>query len=611
MRPRHQLPPSWGSSHQPRFPRLRFKLPTLGRKSLLLPSLPSAALAPKRPVPVSWCLRLRPLQQPPGSQTSRRNCRPQAPPSLCPGQPPSRHLEPQAASLWPQKHPDLPPPPVLFAALLQAQPRRPRCLGWPLLTPLSSLSLPLPVPARLSASSPATQPLPPRRPPCLGRWPPALPPACLGSRRAAWQAQRPPCHRSAAQGLAALPLAPPPQGSSDSRALGRPRPLGSRPAALRAAFPSVSLGSALCLLLVSPCPPPLHPQAGMSSVPLRAAVAPAPSLLDSHLPTTEVGSLARTTLLLLVRVLALGREAPCLVAPRLPPRQRHPLALASVKLQVLGLVILVLCLVKQPVPVEQSLASSRPLPAAAYLGLETQEEGEASSAASEENPARTQPTKTHSARPAGALGPQLPQILLTCSETVEPRHLADLPAHHLETRSLLALSALEEEAWPPKALGFPLRIKQVASVLLQCLAALLLLGDPLGLEGCQHSVQPQPLQALWARREAKCSERALLPPAREDSGSGAAAAPRRLAPLPVRTHRLLDRCPSSLLGLGARAGDSQASDQAEEDSPLDLLTRLSRALVAGEAEWVLALLSIPATQCVLSSPSLRNPAAVL
>lgn len=55
-------------------------------------------------------------------------------------------------------------------------------------------------------------------------------------------------------------------------------------------------------------------------------------------------------------------------------------------------------------------------------------------------------------------------------------------------------------------------------MLLQCLAALLLLGDPLGLEGCQHSVQPQPLQALWARREAKCSERVLRLPAREDSG---------------------------------------------------------------------------------------------
>lgn len=55
-------------------------------------------------------------------------------------------------------------------------------------------------------------------------------------------------------------------------------------------------------------------------------------------------------------------------------------------------------------------------------------------------------------------------------------------------------------------------------MLLQCLAALLLLGDPLGLEGCQHSVQPQPLQALWARREAKCSERAQRLPAQEDSG---------------------------------------------------------------------------------------------
>lgn len=55
-------------------------------------------------------------------------------------------------------------------------------------------------------------------------------------------------------------------------------------------------------------------------------------------------------------------------------------------------------------------------------------------------------------------------------------------------------------------------------MLLQCLAALLLLGDPLGLEGCQHSVQPQPLQALWARREAKCSERVLRLPAQEDLG---------------------------------------------------------------------------------------------
>jgi len=55
-------------------------------------------------------------------------------------------------------------------------------------------------------------------------------------------------------------------------------------------------------------------------------------------------------------------------------------------------------------------------------------------------------------------------------------------------------------------------------VLLQCLAALPLLGDPLGLEGCQHSVQPQPFQALWARREAKCSARVQLQPAPEDLG---------------------------------------------------------------------------------------------
>lgn len=63
-------------------------------------------------------------------------------------------------------------------------------------------------------------------------------------------------------------------------------------------------------------------------------------------------------------------------------------------------------------------------------------------------------------------------------------------------------------------------------MLLQCLAALLLLGDPLGLEGCQHSVQPQPLQALWARREAKCSERVLRLPAQEDSGKRPGAGPR-------------------------------------------------------------------------------------
>lgn len=55
-------------------------------------------------------------------------------------------------------------------------------------------------------------------------------------------------------------------------------------------------------------------------------------------------------------------------------------------------------------------------------------------------------------------------------------------------------------------------------MLLQCLAALPLSGDPLGSEGCQHSVQPQPFQALWAQREAKCSARVQQPPALEDSG---------------------------------------------------------------------------------------------
>lgn len=322
----------------------------------------------------------------------------------------------------------------------------------------------------------------------------------------------------------------------------------------------------------------------MSSVPLQAPVAPVPSRSDSLLPTQEEGCLAKAHPSLSARALASGRVALCLVPPRRAPRQHRPLGLAFVKLQVLGLVILVLCLVKQPVLVEQSLASSRPLPVVACLGLETLEEGEVSSVALEGNPARMQPTKTHSARPAEALDLQPPQIPLTYSETVGPRPLVDLPAHHLESRNLLALSALEEEVWHPKALGFPLRIKQVASVLLQCLAALLLLGDPLGLEGCQHSVQPQPLQALWARREAKCSERALRLPAQEDSGLGAAATPPRLAPLQVKTLQLLDHCPSRLLGLEPRAGDSRASDQAEEDSPLDHLTRLSRALVAGEAE---------------------------
>lgn len=310
--------------------------------------------------------------------------------------------------------------------------------------------------------------------------------------------------------------------------------------------------------------------------------------------------MAKATLLLLGRVLALDREALYLVVPQLPPQQRHPLGSAFVKLQVLGLVILVLCLVKQPVLVEQSLASNHPLPVVACLGLETLEEGEVSSVALEENPVRMQPTKTRSARPVGALDPQLLQIPLTCLETVGPRHLVDLPARRLESRNPLALSALEEEVWHPKALGFPLQTKQVASVLLQCLAALLLLGDPLGLEGCQHSVQPQPLQALWARREAKCSERALRLPAQEDSGLGAAATPHPSAHSRVRMPPLSDHCPNRLLVLGPRVADSLVLDQAQEASALDQITRLCRVLVAGEAEGVSAGPSVPGTNCILS-----------
>lgn len=85
---------------------------------------------------------------------------------------------------------------------------------------------------------------------------------------------------------------------------------------------------------------------------LPALVAPPPSHLDSLLPTQEGACLAKATLQRLVRAPALDRAAQCSVAPQPPPHQCHPLGLASVKLQVLGPVILVLCLVKQPVLVE-------------------------------------------------------------------------------------------------------------------------------------------------------------------------------------------------------------------------------------------------------------------
>lgn len=230
------------------------------------------------------------------------------------------------------------------------------------------------------------------------------------------------------------------------------------------------------------------------------------------------------------------------------------------------------------------MASSRPLLARACLGPETLQGAEVSSVALEGNPARMRPTKTHSAPPVGASDQQPLQIPPTCLGTVGPRPSEGSLARPSGSRRRPALSALEEGVWRHKASGFLRQIKQVASVLLQCLAALLLLGDPLGLEGCQHSVQPQPLQALWARREAKCSERAPQPPAREDSGSGAAAAPHPSAPLPVRTHPLLGRCHSRAPASGPRAAGSLVSGPTQERSALEPLTHLCRALAAGEAE---------------------------
>jgi hypothetical protein len=75
-------------------------------------------------------------------------------------------------------------------------------------------------------------------------------------------------------------------------------------------------------------------------------------------------------------------------------------------------------------------------------------------------------------------------------------------------------------------------------------------------------------------------------------GLGAAATPRPLAPSPVRMLLLLDHCPNRPQVLGPRVADSLGLDQAQEDSTLGHLTRLSRALVDGEAEWVSAFLSV-------------------
>nr|XP_045005847.1 nuclear pore complex protein Nup214 isoform X2 [Jaculus jaculus] len=82
------------------------------------------------------------------------------------------------------------------------------------------------------------------------------------------------------------------------------------------------------------------------------------------------------------------------------------------------------------------------------------------------------------------------------------------------------------------------------------------------------------------------------------AGLGAAATPHPLVPSPVKTPLLLDLSLNRLQVLGPRAADSLGLDQAQEHSALDHLTRLSRALVAGEAEKV----SASPTVCIPSHP---------
>ncbi|KAG6934004.1 nucleoporin 214 [Chelydra serpentina] len=110
-------------------------------------------------------------------------------------------------------------------------------------------------------------------------------------------------------------------------------------------------------------------------------------------------------------------------------------------------------------------------------------------------------------------------------------------------------------------------------------------GGPLGLEGCQHSVQPQPLQALWARREAKCSARVQPQPTLEDL---VLVAPvtilHHLAPWQIKMLLHLGRCPNRLLVLAHKAVDSLALGQVEEALALDHLTHPTLGLVVGEAE---------------------------
>lgn len=394
----------------------------------------------------------------------------------------------------------------------------PLCLSLHLQAPQCSLSLQIPAPLALRlASLPVTQlPLLPRH-------------QFLDSYQQVPQHHLPsgssppvPCplpplpRRLPARGLVLLLLAPPLLGALVSRPLGKHQLSGNQQAVLPVVSPLASLDLGQCLPLVSRRLP-LQPRAvAVCSEHRLAPTVRAPFPSDSHPPAPGVGCLDKPALRCLGRAAPLGKGALSLVAPPPLPLLHHLLGSASAKLQALVQATQVLYLGKQLILEALSLASHL-LPVEACLELEMVGEVGVSSVVWEESQARMQPIRILSVPPVEDLDLQLPRILLAYLETVEPRPL-DLAAHLLGSRSLRALSALVEEAWHLKALGSLVQPKQVASVLLQCLAALPLLGDPLGLEGCQHSVQPQPFQALWARREAKCSARVQQQPALEDLG---------------------------------------------------------------------------------------------
>ncbi|XP_031225629.1 nuclear pore complex protein Nup214 isoform X2 [Mastomys coucha] len=92
------------------------------------------------------------------------------------------------------------------------------------------------------------------------------------------------------------------------------------------------------------------------------------------------------------------------------------------------------------------------------------------------------------------------------------------------------------------------------------------------------------------------------------AGSGAAATLHPSVPSPVRMHPPSGPCPSRHQALGPQAVDSLGLDRAQEHSPLDRLTLLSRALAAGEAEPMSAFPQVPVSSCVHLS-TLPEPTA--